>query len=139
MNSVAWATVILAAATGGVAFVTYNNARQSLRERLFDRRYEVFLECQEYLDKAMHNPYNYVEQGVTLRNLGQKSRFLFDTDMERKLVCIEKHVLDFQSLAKKGQQRSEEENAEFIDLGQRITKQCSNLSTMFDSYLRLSL
>ena len=90
------ATPLIAGIVGYVAFLQWKLNRATVREKLFDRRFEVFRVTQKFLTKI--NESISFEQAVYWEFIDacQKSSFLFDADLEKYLIKIRNRALDLE-------------------------------------------
>jgi len=79
-----------------IAFQQWQVNRANLRERLFDRRFEVFRETQNFLSSVLRDAKVSNEALAEFQEAPQIARFLFDEKLAKYLSEIRNHAIDLQ-------------------------------------------
>ena len=123
-----------------IAYRQYRTAREKLRLDLFDKRYDVFVQAEKFVQNVLHTglpEHNHFGQLWEARG---KARFLFGEDVEIALKDIHELAAKLRALR---QTIDDRENVERNAVVNRITeiesdlqKKYEVLPDVFSSYLR---
>ncbi len=88
------ATTAIAAFVAYIAFTQSKINRATIREKLFDRRFDVFRETQRFLTRISENfSFTQTELG-SFTDAYQRSRFLFDGELSNYLQSVRNKALE---------------------------------------------
>lgn len=86
-------TPAIAVAVAVIAFLQWKTNRATVREKLFDRRFDVFVETQTFLTKIRQD-LRFDQQDLNkFTDAYQRSSFLFDENIEKYLLKIRSRAL----------------------------------------------
>jgi len=90
------ATPVIATAVAYIAFLQWKLTKASVREKLFDRRFDVFKETQKFLTGISEKLDFDQESLAKFTDAWQRSRFLFGDDIQQCLKKIRDRALGLQ-------------------------------------------
>ena len=140
-----WVDVLQAALTPTIAIVAVYIAYQqwrtnqaNLRERLFERRMEIFQTAEEAISAVLREGMQDEDSQWKLVEAGSKSRFLFGAEVQQFLEEVRKNIIDG-NLAHKLQDHPQHDRSEQIDREaacfNAVCRQSSEIWEVFHPYL----
>ncbi len=126
-----------------VVYIAYQQWRvnqANLREKLFERRFEVFKQTQAFLSEIFREAKLNDSNLENFHNAPQVARFLFDKKLSGYLLDIRSHALKMRMYARKhndlevGEKRSELVEQEHVEL-EWLTDQLNVIFDKFEPYL----
>jgi hypothetical protein len=89
-----FATPLIAAFVAYITYMQWKVNRATIREKLFDRRFEVFRETQRFLTRISENlSFTQTELGL-FTDAYQRSCFLFDSELSKYLKSVRNKALE---------------------------------------------
>ena len=122
LTSLPWAAVIAGIGIH-IAYQQLRTNRDNLRERLFDRRWNLFKKVQRLISDTYQAGAVTLENQYDLKILRQEAKFLFGQELQDFLNKVEVDIHDLKMLLMVDKSKKYAPHEEFIERGEKIFAQ----------------